>query len=159
MINISPVMCLLNLTNALGCSLITKGLIYLLRSVLVAIWLIKVFVLLRLHLVLCARFAQIVVAVLAGKNVPSIRVANIAVDVWIIRSFWVLKMFSATWTSKICCYICRLHAHRWLLHVLGLNRLPYLLVHLGLVLRNRIRLVVHVMPCIIFWNHMVVVPW
>ena len=54
---------------------------------LVAIWLIKVLVLLRLHLVLCARFAQIIVAVLAGKNVPSIRVANITVDVWIIRSF------------------------------------------------------------------------
>ena len=156
--HISPFVCLLNFTNALGCSLLTIGLIHLLRNVLVAIWLIKVLVLLRLHLVICARFAQIVVAMLAGKYVYSVRVANITIDVWIVFSFWVLKAFSATWTGKSCDYLCRWHSHRWLLHVLGLNRLPYLLVWLGLVFRIGIRLMVHVMPCIISWNHMVMVP-
>ena len=150
-------------------SLLAIGLINILRSVLIAVLMIYVLVLLRLYLVWCAWFTQIVIAVLAGKNIPCIRIADVTVHVWIMSSFCVLKTFSASWTSKICYKKSYWHYHRlmlrilrlnWLserlvLIVLGWNRLTQGLILLRWVLRCCIRGIDHVLARIMLRDHMV----
>jgi hypothetical protein len=93
--------------------------------------------------------------VITGKNVSSVCIADITVHIWIIRSFRVLKTFSASWTSKIWYNLNCWHSQMLLFHEKGLNWLSDWLERLNWVMWSCIRLVIHVMSCIIMRNQTV----